>query len=76
MFSKKSTHDFTAQDFLNVINNLKAQQELVKRRLEDRSMSQETAEEEQKRLSKLITAYTKNLDDALSAEQSNTLQFG
>jgi hypothetical protein len=75
MFSKKTPHDFTAHDFQKVINNLIAQRELVERQLKEGSISQETAQEEMKRLSKLIVAYNKNLDVALSSDQSNVLQY-
>ncbi|MCL5272969.1 MAG: hypothetical protein M1486_06705 [Gammaproteobacteria bacterium] len=71
MFSKRSKHDVTPQDFSKIIQNLSAQRELVERQLKEGSISKRTGHEEMQRLSSLIGAYSKNLDSALEDQQSN-----
>lgn len=69
MFSKRPKHDFTPQDFSQVIRNLSTQRDLVMRQLQEGSISQRLAEEEMQRISSLISAYNKNLETALNDQR-------
>lgn len=53
------------------INNLNAQRELLARQLQDGSISREQWQEEQKRLSSLISSYTDNMLSAIQDQQTN-----
>ena len=59
------------QELNRVIKNLNAQQELLARQLKDGSISLAKWQEEQKRLSSLVSAYTNNMIAALNEQQTS-----
>lgn len=73
MFFKRSiNHSFTPQDFIKVIQNLSAQQELLQRQLSEGSISQVAAQEEMRRLSSLKKAYADNLQTTFDEQQNSS----
>ncbi|STY30793.1 Uncharacterised protein [Legionella wadsworthii] len=57
------------QEINRVVNNLRAQQDLLERQLKDGSISKDQWQQEQKRLAQLTNAYTNNLISAVQEEK-------
>ncbi len=69
MFSKKPDHGLTTQDFYKTIQSLSAQQELIVRQQQEGSISEQRAQAEMQRLTRLISSYRKNMESTLEEEQ-------
>lgn len=57
------------QELNRVVNNLRAQQDLLERQLKDGSISKDQWQQEQKRLAQLTNAYTDNLISAVQEDK-------